>query len=223
MENKSISSHQNLLIIGANGGIGRQCVELALKDGHHVTALLRNPAKLNISHPNLQVMKGDVMQPGTLEQALENQDAVISAIGVGGGFGADKPTVLYSQGNANLLSAMSKKGVKLAFFISASAIEISPVLPFYARWAAKYIVQKLLKNMYADLRTMEQLIKESNSNWTIIRPPRLTDKPATANYRSAINVFLKNALSISRADVAHYIINNINNTATFQGVVEIGY
>ena len=223
MENKSISSHHNLLIIGANGGIGRQCVELALKDGHHVTALLRNPSKLNISHPNLQVMKGDVIQPGTLEQALENQDAVISAIGVSGGFGADKPTVLYSQGNANLLQAMSKKGVNRAFFISASAIEISPVLPFYARWAAKYIVQKLLKNMYADLRTMEQLIKESNSNWTIIRPPRLTDKPVTGNYRSAINVFLKNALSISRADVAHYIINNINNTATYQGVIEIGY
>ena len=223
MENKSISSHHNLLIIGANGGIGRQCVELALKDGHHVTALLRNPAKLNISHPNLQIIKGDVLQPVTFELALENQDAVISAIGVSGGFGADKPTVLYSQGKANLLQAMSKKGVKRAFFISASAIEISPVLPFYVRWAAKYILQKLLKYMYADLRTMEQLIKESNSNWTIIRPPRLTDKPATGNYRTAINIFLKNALSISRADVAHYIINNINNTATYQGVIEIGY
>ena len=220
---QSITSHYNLLIIGANGGIGRQCVELALKEGHHVTALLRNPAKLNITHANLQVLKGDIMQPGTLEPALENQDAVISAIGVTGGFGADKPTVLYSQGNANLLQVMGKKGVTRAFFISASAVEISPVLPFYVRWAAKYIVQKLLKNMYADLRIMEQLIKESNSNWTIIRPPRLTDKPATGNYRTAINVFLKNALSISRADVAHYIINNLNNTATYRGVIEIGY
>lgn len=220
---QSITSHYNLLIIGANGGIGRQCVELALKEGHHITALLRNPAKLGISHSNLQIIKGDVMQPDTLLQALENQDAVISAIGVSGGVGSDKPTVLYSQGNANLLQAMNKKGVNRAFFISASAVEISPVLPFYVRWAAKYILQKLLKNMYADLRIMEQLIKESNNNWTIIRPPRLTDKPATGNYRTAINVFLKNALSISRADVAHYIINNLNNTATYHGVVEIGY
>ena len=223
MEINSISSHHNLLIIGANGGIGRQCVELALKEGHHVTALLRNPAKLNIAHPNLQIIKGDVMQPDTLERALENQDAVISAIGVSGGVGSDKPTVLYSQGNANLLQAMSEKGVKRAFFISASAVEISPVLPFYVRWAAKYILQKLLKYMYADLRTMEMFVKESHSDWTIIRPPRLTDKPATGNYRTAINAFLKNALSISRADVAHYIINNINNAATYRGVIEIGY
>src|ERR1700712_5032489 len=98
MENQLISSPYNLLIIGANGGIGMQCVELALHAGHHVTALLRDPAKLNIIHPNLRVFKGDVMQPDTLEQALANQDAVISAIGVNGGFGADKPTVLYSQG-----------------------------------------------------------------------------------------------------------------------------
>lgn len=223
MEAQPISSHYNLLIIGANGGIGRQCVELALKEGHYVTALLRNPAKLGITHANLQVIQGDIMQSHTLEQAINNQDAIISAIGVSGGFGADKPTVLYSQGSANVLQVMSKKNVKRAFFISASAVEISPVLPFYARWAAKYIVQKLLKNMYADLRIMEKLVKESHTDWTIIRPPRLTDKPATGHYRSAINVFLKNALSISRADVAHYIINNVNNTATYQGVVEIGY
>ncbi|MEP6613821.1 MAG: SDR family oxidoreductase [Mucilaginibacter sp.] len=223
MESRSTSSHYNLLIIGANGGIGRQCVELALKAGHHVTALLRNPGKLKITHTNLQVIKGDIMLPGALEQALENQDVVISAIGVSGGVGSDKPTTLYSQGNANLLQAMNKKGVSRAFFISASAVEISPILPFYVRWAAKYILQKLLKNMYGDLRIMEQLIKESNSNWTIIRPPRLTDKPATGNYRTAINIFLKNALSISRGDVAHYVINNLNNTATYQSVIEIGY
>jgi putative NADH-flavin reductase len=223
MEMQSVSSHYNLLIVGANGGIGRQCVEFALKEGHHVTALLRNPAKLKITHTNLQVIKGDIMQPDTLLQAVENQDAVISAIGVSGGLGSDKPTVLYSQGNANLLQAMNKKGVSRAFFISASAVEISPVLPFYVRWAAKYILQKLLKNMYADLRIMEELIKASHTNWTIIRPPRLTDKPVTGNYRTAINAFLKNALSISRGDVAHCIINNINNTATYKGIIEIGY
>src|SRR4051812_16831719 len=99
-----------LLIIGANGGIGRQCVELALQAGYHVTALLRNPAKLNIGHPNLEIIKGDIMQPETFENYLENKDAVISAIGVSGGFGSDKPTTLYSRGNETLLQAMDKKG-----------------------------------------------------------------------------------------------------------------
>lgn len=212
-----------LLIVGANGGIGRQCVEMALTAGHRVTALLRIPAKLGITHPNLEIIKGDILQPESYEQHLEGKDAVISAIGVAGGFGADKPTTLYSHGNETLLQAMDKKGVKRAFFISASAIEISPVLPFYIRWAQKYIVQKLLKHMYADLTAMEKLIKESNATWTIVRPPQLTDKPATGIYRMGINIFLKNCLKISRADVAHFIIHHINNKAIDKAVVEIAY
>jgi putative NADH-flavin reductase len=163
------------------------------------------------------------MKPETFEKYLENQDAVISAIGASGGISGDKPTTLYSQGNANLIQAMKNMEVKRAFFISASAVEISPVLPFYVRFAAKYILQKLLKHMYADLLRMEELVKESGFNWTVIRPPRLTDNAATGNYRFSINSFLKNALSISRADVAHFMINNVNNEATYQSTIEIAY
>ncbi|WP_426585696.1 NAD(P)-dependent oxidoreductase [Mucilaginibacter sp. R-33] len=212
-----------LVIVGANGGIGRQCVEQALQAGHLVTAILRNPAKLAIEHPNLKKVSGDVMQPGAFENHFENQDAVISAIGVAGGFGSDKPTALYSQGNANVLKAMEQKGIKRMFLISASAIEISPVLPFYIRLIEKYVVQKLLKHMYTDLLKMEAVIKSSNISWTIIRPPQLTNQAVTGTYRIAINAFLKNCLKISRADIAHFIINNIANRDIYQATVEIGY
>jgi len=211
------------VIVGANGGIGRQCVEHALQAGHLVTAILRNPAKLAIEHPNLKKVSGDVMQPGAFENNFENQDAVISAIGVAGGFGSDKPTTLYSQGNVNVLKAMEQKGIKRMFLISASAIEISPVLPFYIRLIEKYVVQKLLKHMYTDLLKMEAVIKSSNISWTIIRPPQLTNQAVTGTYRIAINTFLKNCLKISRADVAHFIINNVANRDTYQATVEIGY
>ncbi|MFB9845160.1 NAD(P)-dependent oxidoreductase [Mucilaginibacter ginsenosidivorans] len=220
---KTEQAKLNLLVIGANGGIGRQTVELALNYGHNVTAILRNPAKLPLTHPNLTKIKGDIMKRETFEKYLENQDAVISAIGASGGISGDAPTTLYSQGNANLVHAMKNMEVKRAFFISASAVEISPVLPFYVRFAAKYILQKLLKHMYADLLRMEALVKESGLNWTIIRPPRLTDKAGTGKYRVAINNFLKNALSISRADVAHFMISNLSNEATYQSTIEIAY
>jgi len=223
MKIEQTSSALNLLIIGANGGIGKQAVELALEAGHKVTAVLRDPAKLSLRHINLIVVKGDIMQPETFEKYLENKDAVISAIGASGGLFGDKPTTLYSEGSANLLLAMKKMNIERAFFISASAVEISPVLPWYVRFAAKYIIQKLLKNMYADLRRMETLIKESDSNWTIIRPPQLIDKPLTGHYRFAINHFLKDCLQVSRADVAHFMINHITNEATYRTVIEIGY
>lgn len=77
--------------------------------------------------------------------------------------------------------------------------------------------------MYADLRIMEKLIHESNADWTIIRPPKLTDKPVTGKYRIAVNKFLKDCLSISRGDVAHYIIHIIKNSDTYGAVIEIGY
>jgi len=214
----------NMLIIGAAGGIGHEAVLLALQENHKVTAVLRHPSKLTITHPNLSIVQGDIFQPATFEKQLREADLIISAIGVSGAnMFNDKPTTLYSQGNASLVSAMQRTGARRAFFISASAIEISPVLPFYVRFVAKYVIQKILRHMYADLRKMETIIKATNLDWTIIRPPQLTKGPVTGQYRTAVNAFLKNALKISRADVAHYMIHNAGNEATYKGIVEIGY
>ena len=212
-----------VLIIGANGGIGRQCVQQALDAGHFVTALLRNPAKLTQTHPHLQIVKGDITDLSSIKKHFQHQDMVISALGVSGGFGGDKPTTLYSQGAATILTLMQETEIRRAFFISASAIEISPVLPWYVRFAEKYIVQKLLKHMYADLRTMETIIKGTDLDWTIIRPPQLTNKPATGKYRFAANNFLENCLKISRGDVAHFIIKHMHDDGICKGVIEIGY
>jgi len=219
MKNEQSQPSLNILIIGAYGGIGKNAVEIALGKGHYVTALVRNPAKLTLMHPNLKIVKGDIMHPETFESFLKNQDAIISAVGGK----MDEPTTLYSEGNNNLLKAMKKMDINRAFFISASAIEISPVQPFIVRLATKYIVQKLFGWGYADQRVMEKLIKETSINWTIMRPPRLTNKPATGIYRIAINKFLKKCLSISRADVAGFIVNNITNEKTYKAIIEISY
>jgi putative NADH-flavin reductase len=223
MKTEETTSALKILVIGANGGIGKNVVQLALEAGHHVTAVLRNPANLTLKHTNLEIVQGDILEPERLGQYFKNKDAVISALGVKGGFWSDKPTTLYSRGSANILRAMGKRDTNRVFFISASAIEISPVIPFFIRLIAKYIVQKLLRNMYDDLRRMEKLVKESNVNWTIIRPPRLTNKPVTGHYRVAINRFLKNCFSISRADLAHFMLNNVTNQATYKATIEIAY
>jgi putative NADH-flavin reductase len=214
----------NIFIAGANGGIGRQAVEQALNAGHIVTALVRDPAKLPVIHPNLRIIKGNIMQPETFASQMERQEVVISAIGVSGGnFFNDKPTSLYSQGCDKLLIAMEQYGVKRFFCISASAVEISPVIPWYVRLIAKYVIQKLLKHMYADLRLMEGIVKASNSDWTIIRPPQLTNGPLTGKFRTAVNQYLKDSLKISRADVAHLMINTMANKEFNRAIVEIAY
>ncbi|HEY4111077.1 NAD(P)-dependent oxidoreductase [Puia sp.] len=211
------------LVIGAAGGIGQQVVETALSQGWRVIAVLRTPAKLSLTHPLLTVVKGDVLQPATYETYLTESTVVLSAIGITRGVFRDEATTLYSEGARQILGAMQRRGARRAYFISASAVEISPVLPAFVRWVAKHIVQKLLRQMYADLRIMEGLVKESGLDWTIVRPPRLTDKKLTGKYRYAVNSFLRNALSISRADVAHFMVHHASDRGTYQGVVELGY
>lgn len=219
MKNEQTLPGCNIVVLGANGGIGRQVVEMALKQGHHVTAILRNPANLIFTHPNLTVVKGDIMKPETIESCLQNKDAVISAIGKS----SLKKTTLYSQGNKNLLHVLTNAGTTRVFFISASGLEVNPAHSYFMRLAAKFGLQKLLKNMYADLERMEKIIKESCQNWTIMRPPRLTNAPFTGIYRSAVNGFLKAGFSISRADLAHYMISNITNEAIYKKTIEVAY
>ena len=208
---------KNILVIGANGGIGRQTVDIALARGYQVTALLRNPANLPLVHPNLQIVKGDVFQPETYATHLAGKTAVISALGTT----STQPTTLYSEGNAILLQEMKKAGVKRAFFISASGLDINLTHPFIVRWFTKNVLQRILRNMYADIRVMERIVKTSDACWTIIRPPRLTDKPVTGHYRIAIDKTLDRAYAIARADVAHFMINNLEKVETFNATVEI--
>jgi putative NADH-flavin reductase len=214
---------RQVLVIGGNGGIGKQCIRVALDAGCYVTAVLRTPSKLALAHPNLTVVQGDINSPAQIIPHLENKDAVISAVGASGGLLGDKPTTLYSDTAKMILSGLDTIANTHFFFISASAVEISPVLPFFVRFFARYVLQKLLKNMYSDLLKMENLVKQSSVNYTIIRPPQLTDGDETGNYRVAINQFLRNGLKISRADVAHFIINHIDDSGIRRAIIEIGY
>lgn len=212
-----------IFIIGANGGIGRQCVDQALSLGHQVKALVRNPANLSLVHPNLQVVQGDITAPYSFTDFLPGTDIIISAVGSGKGSGGDRPITLYSQSAGNILREMKETGVRRVFFISAAAVETNPLLPLFFRLFSQYVLQKLLANMYADLRTMEKLVRESGLDWTIVRPPRLTDSAVTGKYRMAVNRFLKSGLKISRADTAHFMLSHIRSEYLYQSTVEIAY
>ena len=110
-------------------------------------------------------------------------------------------------------------GITRAFFISASALETSPALPPFVRFISKYVIQQLLKHSYADLRRMEAIIRSSDADWTIVRPPQLTDKPFSPAYRFAVNTYLKNALKVSRATVAHFMLPHATDSTTHKATI----
>jgi putative NADH-flavin reductase len=206
-----------IVVIGANGGIGNKVVELGLAKGFHVTAVVRNRAKLTMTHPDLEVVQCDILKEGGLNSILAGNDAIVSAIGSS----SLKETVLYSKGARNIIAAMQNDHVRRALFISASGLEINPTHSFLIRFATKQILQRILRHMYADLIKMEGIIKKSNTDWTIIRPPRLTDQPVTGKYRETVNRILDNPKTISRANVAHYIVNHLMDARITKATVEI--
>jgi putative NADH-flavin reductase len=187
-----------------------------LNAGHHVTAIARNPSALTIQHANLEIVKGDVFQPETFDRAMKGHSAVLSAIGIN----STKPTTVYSDGVLNIVKSMQKNGVQRITCVSASAVVTSPKLSFPVRLMTK-LLQRILKNMYADLLKMEQVVKHTNLNWTIVRPPRLTNAALKGRYRFAVNEWLPRSLSISRADLANFMLQHIDDMNTYKSIIEV--
>ena len=198
-----------LLVLGGTGGTGSQLVTQALAAGHDVTVLARDRSRVTTQHPNLRVIEGSVESGGPLNEAMHGQDAVISAIGRGKTFKADN---LMKRSVPAILNAMAQNGVRRLLLESALGVgdsyADSPIL-------AKLFFRTLLRGIYADKLVADNMVRESDSDWTIVQPTVLTDGPLTRQYRAGEHLALTGMPSVSRADVAHYILGRVNDPETF--------
>jgi len=219
--NTNANPPMTLLIIGANGGIGSQTLKLALSRGHRVIAVVRNPANLLLTDTRLTVVKGNIFEPHAWKSYLSVADVVVSAIGKT----SLKPTTLYSAGNRQLIRAMLASGCRRIFFISAAGIQVNSTHPWILRVITKQVLQRILKQTYRDLEVMETMIREYGAalDWTILRPPRLVNRQNHRPYRYALNKQLDHCTTISRTDVAHFMLTHIFDEATYRAIVEIAY
>ena len=206
-----------LLLFGATRNTGYLFMQQALEAGHEVTVIIRDPALFDYKHPNLKIVKGDALQLNTFENEVSGKNAVISSLGTND---FKRPTVLFSKGVGNMMSAMRKAGVKRIMCVSAMALDTNVKTGFLLKVASK-IVQRVLKHPYADLRIMEAELKSSELDWTIVRPPQLKDNPVTGKYRLAVGEHLSWPFSIGRADVAHYMLGHLRDAGTYQKTVEV--
>jgi putative NADH-flavin reductase len=191
-----------LIIFGSTGSVGRLVVEQALQNNHLVTAFLRNPAKLTITHSNLKIIRGDVLDYQSIEKAMKNQEVVLCTLGAG-----SKGNVR-AEGTRNIIRAMETNGVKRLICQSTlGAGNSRGNLNFF--W--KHIMfGMLLKQAYEDHELQENYVIQSKLDWTIVRPAAFTDGSRTGNYRHGFGPHEKNlTLKISRADVADFILNQV--------------
>jgi putative NADH-flavin reductase len=193
-----------LIIFGSTGSVGRLLVEQALQDNHLVTAFLRDPNKLTISHPNLTIAQGDVLDYQSVKKGIENQQVVICVLGAGA-----KGNVR-AAGTKNIIRAMESTGIKRLICQSTLGIGDSRGnLNFF--W--KYIMFGMfLKQAYKDHELQEKHVRESKLNWIIVRPAAFTDGVRTGSYRHGFGPNEPGlTLKISRADVADFILQQVGN------------
>jgi putative NADH-flavin reductase len=202
-----------LTIFAATGGIGRQVLEQAVAAGHDVTAAVRNPKTLSVA---VRTVIADLKSPdeAALESAIRGADAVISALGPR----SASDTGIAETGTRAIVRAMKATGVRRIVVVSAAPISTvpSPRRPdppkhdagdgFFMRHLLAPLTKLALRSHYADLARMEDVLTDSGLDWTVVRPPRLTDKPLSGTYRIAFDRNLRRGLVISRADVAHFMI-----------------
>jgi putative NADH-flavin reductase len=205
-----------VLIIGATGATGRVLMREALEQGHEVTALARNPSALAPEDHRPRVLQGNALDASEVEAAVADQDAVLSALGTR----STRPTTLFSQSTHNLISAMNKHGVRrLVCITGIGAGESKGHVGFlYDRIMLPFVV----KNIYEDKNRQEEAIKQSDLEWVIVRPARLTDEAAKGEYRVYLGGSYT-AKTISRADVAAFMLAQLTDETYVHKMPVISY
>ena len=193
-----------LIIFGSTGRTGKRLVEQALEQGHEVTAFARSPEKVELTHTNLRIVQGDVLDLDAVSRAIRGMDAVLCALGSGP---FDKNQIL-SKGTKNIIHAMQESGVKRVICQSAMGVGDSrDALPFIYKYL---LIPTLLRFVYADHEIQESYLKDSRLDWTIVRPGALIQGELTGAYWQGLPPAERSLISkITFADVADSMLKNL--------------
>lgn len=195
-----------ILIFGGTGKTGRELIKQGLERGHSITAIVRNPDKFKLNHPDLKIIKGNVLTPDSFEKVIHGQEAVLSALG-------HKrfiiPTRILSKGTKNIINAMNKHNVNR--FICITSLGVNDSKFKLGLYYTLFTIPIILFFYFLDKSKQEKLIMNSDLNWTIIRPGQLTNGKKRTNYKHGLSVgnYILTKM-ISRASVAHFMLNQLD-------------
>ena len=198
-----------VLIVGASRGIGLETVKRALEAGHKVRALARSARRIPIDHPDLEKVAGDALDPTTVKRALDGVDAVIETLGVAPSPEVIfKPVRLFSKATRLLVDLMVAAEIKRVICVTGIGAGDSRDKGGFLY--SVVLLPLLLKRVYDDKDVQEQIIRKSTLDWVLVRPGLLTRGPRTRSYRVLTNRDEWRMGKISRADVADFLVKQID-------------
>jgi len=194
----------NVLVIGANGQIGKHLVEQLAQEGkHQVTAMIRKPEQADaLKELGAQVIMGDL--EGTVDElaeAMKDQNAIVFTAGSGGSTGPDKTLLIDLDGAVKTMEAAEKQGISRYILVSAYGADQR------SKWP------KEIKPYYVAKHFADRALFASDLNYTIIRPGGLKNEPGTG--KVAVGTELKPG-SIAREDVARVIAASLQEEKTYR-------
>jgi putative NADH-flavin reductase len=185
----------NLFLLGATGRTGRLVLEQALSRGHTVTAVVRSPPAVQ-TRERLNIVVADPLHAEQWTPALANQDAVISCLGQKSRADAH----LLRDAASSTLQAIALAGVDRYLVVSQGLL-------FQSRNPIILLLKLILARHVADSNAMEQIVSASDTDWIIVRPPRLLEGGIPRGYRIEIGGEPKGSWSMQRSDLATYLLD----------------
>jgi putative NADH-flavin reductase len=206
---------KRVLIIGATGRTGLRLVEEALARGHGVTVLARRPEALGALRERVTVVQGDVLEPTAVARAVTGTEAVLCALGPH----RESPPSLSSQGTRHLLSAMEAQGVRRLVCVTGAMIGHADKR---LGWLYR-VMRHAFRDLLQDRQLQEQLILGSGLDWTLVRPPRLSNGAPRGIWRAGEDVRIGTLAHISRADLARFMVQQLEDTSFIRRAVAVAY
>lgn len=206
----------NVVVFGASGRTGREVVRQALVRGFIVTAFVRETGRLPLAHANLRLVTGDIADAAVVSHVINGQQAVISALGVGTPLAHDQAVI---DGVRTIARAAEHASVDRLVYLSFIGVRASRAS---AGFLLRQLANTLLRHEVADHEIKEAVVTECLVDWTIVRPPKLTNGRLTASYRVGENIAARSPLPLmSRADVADFMLRQLTDTTFIRKAVRI--
>lgn len=209
-----------LVIFGANGPTGQELTRQALAEQHRPTAVTRNPGRFPLHSPLLTIVRADAMDRDSVARAIEGADAVISTLGVPYG---RKPITIYSVGITNIIRGMGLHEVRRLVCVTSSTVPKTGARDgaLLGRLVLHPLLRHLIgRTLYDDMQRMEDTVRQSSLDWTIIRPGGLFNTEGPTNDYT-VSTTRSTEPFTSRADLAAVLLAEAVEPQHLHQIIEI--
>ena len=212
-----------VLVVGGTGRLGLAATRCLLEGGHDVRVMGRSAERATLP-PGSEPFAGDVLETGSFSRALVGVDAVVTALSIPrtsrSPFAAlTGPVDLHSRSTATLLSAMEAAGTRRLVKVSAQAVGDSAAR---AGWGFRALVAASnLAPAFRDHAVADDLVAASTLDWTVIRPPMLSDAPAAGPLRAEPDLVTWSWTRVPIGSVAQWIVDHLEDPETYGAVLSM--